>query len=246
MRISAGLLLNGNISSPKFANWFFGLAEALIPEILPNRCGAKEPTRKLGRLGLHEVLNTTWGKQFMWSNDLSGLNGIWSVAPQPPAKRHSTMFIYGDALQFDALKLVTLYKAIAERYNVDYGYIHAVSDQEEEYLFQEDYPSYENYNSGVVTASLRKGLPDLPWMAIFGSPYIELLGAETILSTPAFRVETWNEKLIALQLTESISDLYDYYERFFRIRKAARDLFGAEYFLSMSKGARAPAFSSLS
>lgn len=58
----------------------------------------------------------------------------------------------------------------------------------------------------VTTHELRHWLPNLPWLAYFGRPYVELFGEEKLANAPVYRVEKIGEGYL-LQLTEHIADM---------------------------------------
>lgn len=58
----------------------------------------------------------------------------------------------------------------------------------------------------VTTHELRHWLPNLPWLAYFGKPYVELFGKEKLANAPVYRVEEIGEGYL-LQLTEHIADM---------------------------------------
>lgn len=58
----------------------------------------------------------------------------------------------------------------------------------------------------VTTHELRHWLPNLPWLAYFGKPYVELFGKEKLANAPVYRVEEISEGYL-LQLTEHIADM---------------------------------------
>jgi len=54
--------------------------------------------------------------------------------------------------------------------------------------------------------NLQKRLPDVPWLSIYGEPYIRLFGEDKILSAPFYKVERLASGHYWLQATESILD----------------------------------------
>ena len=58
----------------------------------------------------------------------------------------------------------------------------------------------------VTEHELKRFIPYLPWLTVFGPPYIELFGKARLLSAPAHRVDELNEGHVAIQLTPDILD----------------------------------------
>ena len=90
--------------------------------------------------------------------------------------------------------------------DVDFGYIHPAN------------PEYKNAgiangaaqfggDVNFTTHILRHWLPDVFWATVFGKPYIELLGRQSILSAPASRIYEISDDLIYVQLTDVLDDV---------------------------------------
>jgi hypothetical protein len=58
----------------------------------------------------------------------------------------------------------------------------------------------------TVHRQLKQYLPDLPWLTIFGKPYIDLFGIERLRSTPAHEVQQISDRLILLNVAQEIAD----------------------------------------
>jgi hypothetical protein len=58
----------------------------------------------------------------------------------------------------------------------------------------------------INTVQLRKCLPDLYWVNVFGRPYLEMFGRENILETPACEVRELSNGAVGIRLTESLID----------------------------------------
>jgi hypothetical protein len=69
------------------------------------------------------------------------------------------------------------------------------------------------------TERLKLNLPDLPWLTIFGSPYVEMFGRERIEATPAHEVRTLSDGSILVNVTRDIPDTPEGWANF----KTARD-----------------------
>lgn len=92
------------------------------------------------------------------------------------------------------------------------------------------------YSFGINTFKLHEYLPDLYWLTVFGAPYVELFGRERLLSTPAYKVEQWRDDLICVQLTESLQDMVDAYDRFTAVREESKAHLGKDAFFDAALG----------
>jgi hypothetical protein len=69
-----------------------------------------------------------------------------------------------------------------------------------------------------TTLWLKRFLPDLLWLTVFGQPYIELFGRDRILAVPAYEVQTLPSGQIMVQLTEDLPDSPDGWQNFRAVR----------------------------
>lgn len=74
----------------------------------------------------------------------------------------------------------------------------------------------------VFTHKLRRWLPDIAWAQIFGPAYVELFGIDKLLSSPAHVVKRLGEKSVYIQLTPSLFDVRDDFDRVSRVRHAVK------------------------
>jgi hypothetical protein len=59
---------------------------------------------------------------------------------------------------------------------------------------------------GDHTVKLRKCIKDVSWFTVFGRPYIEMIGEEKLLRTPAHDVRPLSNGAIAIRLTERLDN----------------------------------------
>src|SRR5262249_23931444 len=83
---------------------------------------------------------------------------------------------------------------------------------------------------------LRKYLPDIYWMTVFGRPYLELFSRERLLACPAYRVKELENGSIAVQLTPELKDIATEEAAFERGREDARNHLGNDAFFDVAKG----------
>ena len=78
----------------------------------------------------------------------------------------------------------------------------------------------------TIPTDLTVRLPNVPWLSIYGPPYVEMFGEDRILAAPFWKVWKLESGHVIAQLTEHIDDEYGEPER-----KAVRDFLGADAFL---------------
>jgi len=86
---------------------------------------------------------------------------------------------------------------------------------------------------GLTTHNLQMALPELPWYACFGKPYIELLGRERLASCPAFRTAPVGNDAWELQLTADARASRSTPRPYVAAREAAKQHLGREHFLDL-------------
>src|SRR6185295_460308 len=104
-----------------------------------------------------------------------------------------------------------LLECAASAFSADFGFIHRITDAEipkgrtNGSIGFLDTAQTEK-NLFVVTHRLKKWLPDIYWMTVFGKPYVELFSRERLLSCPAFAVNELDNGSIVIQLTPELTD----------------------------------------
>jgi len=109
-------------------------------------------------------------------------------------------------------------------------------------------PEYGSMNSMMTVGleipyDLTKRLPNVPWLILFGKPYVEMFGREKILRAPFVKIDELSCGLIAGRLTstpfEPLSE---------EVRAPIREYFGPDCFMEGTKslklysGGKAPQF----
>jgi hypothetical protein len=164
----------------------------------------------------------------------------WRLDPAfGPADRYTTLDISGDLDPEVTETFLPQLVELADRH-LAYGFVHAWHPEE-----------------AVAPAGLRVGddsrpwlllgprdltsyLPNLYWAQIFGPPWVELFGADTLASTPAFRVEEVAPGHWLVQLTEHLADVVDEHVAFEAVRSRAKSHLGADAFFSAERGPSGP------
>ncbi|HET7616044.1 MAG TPA: hypothetical protein VFK27_03720 [Bacillales bacterium] len=77
---------------------------------------------------------------------------------------------------------------------------------------------------------LQKRLPDVPWLSIYGEPYIQTFGEEKILNAPFYKIEKLPSGHFWLQASESIHEPVTEI-----VRSAIRKHFGEDSFMAHPK-----------
>jgi hypothetical protein len=72
------------------------------------------------------------------------------------------------------------------------------------------------------TVHLRKCLPNLYWLNVFGPPYINIFGRDRVMETPSYSVESLSYGGISLQITKDLPDTLNAWAAFKAMRAKCR------------------------
>lgn len=124
----------------------------------------------------------------------------------------------------------------AERFNAGLGYVHLMTQSEY------DDCGYEvSYSTelGVIEHALKKGIPNACWAMIWGKTFIEMIGAEILLTAPTNVTRELPGGRIYTQLTSDLFSVRDDYENYRIRREEFKDHIGRQYFWGASQVVRA-------
>lgn len=146
---------------------------------------------------------------------------------------HSAMYISGNSRYIDLDMVPNFLKEISLTMTVDYAYIHLFTQTEYMAKPQEVIVPHRR---GIAAPELLKFLPDLSWGTIWGAPYIELFGRDTLLTVPAYEVYELNAKSIYVQLSKSMLDLKSNYVAVDIIREQVKNHLNSDVFYQPERG----------
>lgn len=224
----------------------------LDPAFLPERLDSQEPIREpLRPSALEQSRAGRFGSVWYATRRSPAFLAIFrrGVAFEDGALQHAALrfFVY-DASRIDenATRLARLLDAIAASFGADYGMVHAVCGSELAEAMISWRPDIDSGATGAhakwgYTAELQTGLPTLYWRTTLGRPYIEIVGEDRLLSTPAYRVEATSYG-VNLQLTASVPSDHTF-SQFREARARAMEHLGRGVFRgSSSTAADIPVF----
>ncbi|THB66035.1 MAG: hypothetical protein D6B27_07350 [Gammaproteobacteria bacterium] len=221
--IGFSLLTTQYIHSKEDCRFFIGkVREMFGDKALPRKYGPYEPNEfdfnindiadfeELWQEGVSWVYNfPRWHGQIESYNDLKTTHNIIEYDFQIKKNK--------DAIYKDFLMI------LSSKYHADFSYY---------CFFDDDIDYYDDNLSQISTRHLENWLPGIPWMGVFGKPYIDMFGRDKILSMPVFSVEEISEDIIFFQLTETLHEAINGYEQFAQLREKVKDHLGRQAFLS--------------
>lgn len=184
-----------------------------LPEVHPDVWDTVEPMKRpFSFENIKETL-TSWPNaqyDFDWKRKKSpkAWGSFSRLFWTPNFVRLAELSLHVDVTRSLESRLLTFLKQAAVKFNGQYGYFDYLADQyRAEAIVNKSAPTGGFFI--IPSHQLQKFLPDVRWFQIFGKPYIDLIGADNLLSCPAFNVEQLAPDIISVQLTESIFDFQD-------------------------------------
>ncbi|NVB42803.1 hypothetical protein G6O69_33585 [Pseudenhygromyxa sp. WMMC2535] len=224
-----------SISDPTWSETLFSPLLNTKPSLRPDKINNYEPIRK--RFRSPSDAAKIWQGSIYWTKKRPKSSGsIDIVKPGLPLPRHDTLDIniIEDEL-FSEEQFISVFEQWSESCKADIGYLHTLTepDLEQGWAYREvsvedqRIPSYGMY---WTTHELRRYIPNIHWMMVFGPPYIELFGESRLLSAPAYRTWKSSDARIHIQLTKSLHDLKENYAHVSSIREQVKSHLGHEAF----------------
>ncbi|MBL6613463.1 MAG: hypothetical protein ISP45_05615 [Reyranella sp.] len=224
------------------AHKLFRLWADNAPQYLPDRWGLYEPLRHHFSLSNLDEAIRTW--EFAYHLKRVATPKLQSniFMQYGPHRDHSTWTVtLKNVKDFEQSTFCRLLKSAATALSADFGFIHKITEAEIPRGRANDSIGYLNTthtqkNLFLVTHDLRKWLPDIYWMTVFGKPYVELFSRERLLSCPAHRVKELGNGSIVIQLTRDLKDITTEEAAFERVRQEARNHLNNDAFFDLAKG----------
>ena len=234
--ILSPLPLNRKADAQKlFAVW----AEA-APNTLPDRIGSHEPLRQEFSINNLEDALPVWEYHVLLKRVAKPKLTSSVFMQHGPHRRHSTWSIaMSDRKHVDMQSIEHLISTSAVEFSADFGFIHEPSDLDTEIGLATGSIAFldvkrSTKNLFLTTHILKKYLPDIYWITVFGKPYVELFSRERLLSAPVFRVRELSNGSILMKLFDDFNFCErDAYEN--RKQSVKKHLFENAFF-DLSKG----------
>ncbi len=226
--ICASLLLPFDGSDREFGNSFLKLLRQTGHNIAPSKCGVTEPVKaKCAHMTTEDITADFWGESFLWTGVNPRFHGFCDVF-----RGRTGVFIYG-SFSVDAVsECISLFKAIAMKWPIDFGFIHVLADEEWEHYKSAANRLLDPFNRGITERDLAGGIPNLGWITLFGAPYRPKIDREIVARAAAL---TWApsdaaDSALMIQLTDDPCDVAAKFQLFEAIRQRAREAIGSELF----------------
>lgn len=209
---------------------------------LPNRWGLYEPLRHHFSFSALDEAIRTWEFSYLVKRTAAPkLTGRIRMQNGSDRDHAAWVIRLKNLKDFDQPAFCRLLECASAEFSADLGFIHKITDAEIPKGRVNDTVSYLNRahtekHLYVVTHDLRKFLPDIYWMTVFGRPYVKLFSRERLLSCPAYRVKELDNGSIVVQLTPELKDMATEEAAFERVREDARKHLDNDAFFDLAKG----------
>ncbi len=224
------------------AHGLFELWADVAPGFFPDRYGGYEPLKHEFSLARLDEALKWWEHQFLLKRVASPKLESSIFMQYGPHRAHSSWHISIRKIrEFDQKVFCDLLEQSAVNYSADFGFIHKMTDSEIERGHENGSIAFLNSahtlkNLFVATHRLKKYVPDIYWMTVFGAPYVRLFSRELLLSAPAYRVQELENGSIVVQLTENLEDAAKDEAAFEEIRDRVKNHLNSDAFYDVKKG----------
>jgi hypothetical protein len=234
------VLCRSDLQDPVLGRVVLDAVFASHSDFFPSRFGNFEPLRAeadRGR-GLDQFMGL-WAHPFLWTQGKRCEGSIWFGN----GKRHSAVTMSFMSSRVDGRTIVNLVSELSCLLSADFASAYVVFEDRER--AKRRYKAVRPMIIGPFTVDLQRSIPDLPWLSVFGPPYVELFGRDRILTCPAFQVKELQKGCWSLQIADQPSSCREDPDEYERRRDQAKEHLGLDCFLDLAdpdSQRRAPAF----
>lgn len=195
------MLARARLRAPEQGIRFLKLLSSCGAAILPEFFGRFEPARSRFDPADPEAAIKDWGRGFLWRRRSPSVSG---QVVHGPANAHDGIYVSMAPSAIELSLIQEFLLGVERSFGIELAYVHlgvsAGSVSREEYV-----RSWMPFAQGLTTHHLREGLPDIPWLLMFGPAYLNLFGRDRVLAAPAAAVKVIGNG-VALQLTSSVDE----------------------------------------
>ncbi len=196
-------------------------------DLTPQRWNTYEPIKRMFDFDDVVTVMDAYNLTFLWKRKKPDLLGcVFGDKNLYGKRQHALISIEADG-RIDAIRLFDFIVSVSQGFGLHFSYIHQPCMAEIEVGKANGtmiglMPGRKDLALGLSSHALRRYIPNLYWLTVFGKPYVELFGRESLLSSPVFRVSELETGCIALQLTPDIHDIHADYDAFDELRRQVK------------------------
>lgn len=180
----------------------------IAPNTLPDRVGQHEPLKR--RFSITDLggLLAEWEYQVLFKRVSKPKLNSSVLMQYGPHRRHSSWAISIDDHQNVNLpSMLNLLEQASTEFSADLAFIHKPMKCDMEIGLASKSISHlssakDSISLFITAHLLRKYIPDIYWVTVFGKSYVDLFSRERLLSAPAYCVRELENGSVLMQLTE--------------------------------------------
>ena len=210
-KIYVEILTPHPLTSPEEGERVLRLWHSYLPSCLPEKVGNWEPVDQAFDLDERDAILRLWRWPFLAVKSKPRMDAEVFMR-KGELLQHATWklcFDYGDV---DVRELTRFLQVASKMLEGDFGCLTLLTHAEIEAGRKNGAVSAldrraTRFNFLISSRDIRKCIPDVYWMPVFGAPYVKMFGRDRLLSAPVHKAETLGEAAISLQLTPSLGDV---------------------------------------
>jgi hypothetical protein len=189
------------------ARRLIGLWAETGPNILPDRAGTHEPLKQFSLADLAGLL-AEWEYHVLFKKVAKPKLHSSLFMQHGPHRKHSSWTIsIDDHKNLYLVCMLNLLEQASPEFSADFAFLQKPTKFDIEIGLASRSISYltaakKSVSLFVTTHLLKKYIPDIYWVTIFGKPYVDFFSRERLLSAPAYRVQELKDGSILIRLTE--------------------------------------------
>ncbi|HEV2474607.1 MAG TPA: NTF2 fold immunity protein [Chthonomonadales bacterium] len=225
------LLVPRRLTSRAEASEVLGLLENVYSGLRPEKYGHLEPIRTPFD---REAVLRAWPDVFFWRHRQPSVTGC--LFPKLPNRAnsylHAWITISVGLFKADVASVKRFLSAASGQLNAHFAFAHYLTEGDQA-LGRANRTISDN---GVCVSAhtILKSIPDLYWITVLGTPYVQIFGRDRLLSAPAYRVEELENGAFLLQLSEHPLDAEKDYEAVNRVRLALKQHLDCNVFFDLA------------
>jgi hypothetical protein len=235
--VEIGILVRTRLKSRDCGRLFLEILAGDASHLRPDFFGHFEPVKNPFSVNDISGVLTAWGKGFLWRRTQPRISG---QVIHGPVSAHDAIYLSLRSSEFHVSFVYSFVARLEGAFGIEMAYVHgrraADSDNRREYA-----RSWMPFAQGLTTHHLREGIPDFPWLLLFGPAYVGLFGRDRLLRVPAAAVDSVGD-CIAVRLTNSMSDCGASRAEYERARDRAKEYLDKNAFRCPGQPSETPTF----
>jgi hypothetical protein len=200
-RIVLGVLTPEDLERSAPAERFLRLLVSEFPDFSPEFHGNLEPVR-VPFTTVEECISK-WSVPFLWRRKRPAVEGaIW------PGSGTTAIYVGAGVRGWESDRLEAFARSMCELLHPDFAYVHLMTEAERD---REPYDLWYPIDIGITPHDLKKGIPNLCWLTVFGPPFVERVrAAASLLTDGALPAADANSERIVVRVTPTVEGVREY------------------------------------